>query len=150
MPKNKGKGVTFNNNPNVKVFNNGPNNLKQQLQNLRMRKQENNATRFLSKRGQQLNKFTSKNKGYNLAKYNLTRKMRNLNGENKNFLKAWSRGNVNASVNEIAGVFKNSLTNDEKMLLELTRDKMKERNKTSKNKKKPLGFLDAIAAASAF
>ena len=115
-----------------------------------MRKQENNATRFLSKRGQQLNKFTSKNKGYNLAKYNLTRKMRNLNGENKNFLKAWSRGNVNASVNEIAGVFKNSLTNDEKMLLELTRDKMKERNKTSKNKKKPLGFLDAIAAASAF
>lgn len=76
--------------------------------------------------------------------------MRNLNGENKNFLKAWSRGNVNASVNEIAGIFKNSLTNDEKMLLELTRDKMKERNKTSKNKKnKTLGFLDAIAAASA-
>ena len=151
--------ISFNNNPNVKVFNNGSkkslsayNNLKQQSQNLRMQKQENNATRFLSKRGQQLNKFTSKNmpKGYNLAKYNLTRKVKKLKGENKNFLKAWSRGNVNASVNEIAGVFKNSLTNDEKMLLELTRDKMKERNKTSKNKKKPLGFLDAIAAASAF
>ena len=158
MPKNNGKGVTFNNNPNVKVFNNGSkkslsayNKLKQQLQNLRMQKQENNATRFLSKRGQQLNKFTSKNKGYNLAKYNLTRKMRNLKDENRNILKSWSRGNVNVSVNDISVLFKNPLTNDEKMLLKLTRDKMKERNKTSKNKQsKPLGFLDAIAAASAF
>jgi len=36
------------------------NNLKQQLQNLRMQNQQNNATRFLSKRGQpQLNKFIS-------------------------------------------------------------------------------------------
>jgi hypothetical protein len=126
------------------------NNLKKQLNNLKVQNQKNNATRALAKRGLNIKKFTSKNRGYNLAKYNLTRKMRNLNGENKNFLKAWSRGNVNASVNEIAGIFKNSLTNDEKMLLELTRDKMKERNKTSKNKKnKTLGFLDAIAAASA-
>jgi ferredoxin-fold anticodon binding domain-containing protein len=77
--------------------------------------------------------------------------MRNLKDENRNILKSWSRGNVNVSVNDISVLFKNPLTNDEKMLLKLTRDKMKERNKTSKNKQsKPLGFLDAIAAASAF
>ena len=149
--------ISFNNNPNVKLFNNGSkkslsayNKLKQNSNILKMEKQENNATRFLSKRGQQLKKFTSKNmpKGYNLAKYNLTRKVKKLKGENRNFLKAWSRGNVNASVNEIAGVFKNSLTNDEKEVLRVTRENMKSRPTPTRKKmgKDVLGVFAAVGA----
>jgi len=115
--------------------------------------QEVKVNRYLTKTGRKLNKFSSKNKGYNLAKYNLTRKIKNLKGENRNLLKAWSRGNVNANTNEIASLFKKPLSNDEKALLKLTRNAMMSRPRaTRKNNKNSVGssFIGAFGAASAF
>ena len=113
--------------------------------------QEVKVNRYLTKTGRKLNKFSSKNKGYNLAKYNLTRKIKNLKGENRNLLKDWSRGNVNANTNQIAGLFKKPLSNDEKKLLELTRNAMMSRPRATRKNRNIIGsFTGALSAASAF